>query len=86
VIDVGLGLGWLIFGASRGPRTGAAERTMRRYRMNAGTHLGHRVQEGASHLVEGAQGVAHDATDTVGSARRGPPDHARRARHREHAA
>jgi hypothetical protein len=111
---IGLGLGWLIFGASRGPRTDAAERTMRRYRMSAGSqqygygggygyaegrdegggdftegprralrqgqravgnavhaagdgvsNLGHRVQEGASHLVEGAQGVAHDATDTV---------------------
>ena len=33
---IGLGLGWLIFGSSRGPRSGSAERTMRRYRMNAG--------------------------------------------------
>ncbi len=111
---IGLGLGWLIFGGTRGGnvRVGSAERTMSRYRMNAGSHygngggygyaegrdegdfaeggprrvlrqgqravgnavhaasegvsnLGHRVQDTAGHLVEGAQGVAHDATDTV---------------------
>ena len=37
---IGLGLGWLIFGSSRGPRGDAAERTMHRYRINAGSQYG----------------------------------------------
>jgi hypothetical protein len=109
---IGVGLGWLIFGASRGSG-GSAERTMRRYRRDAGgygqygyggygyaegrdehdfergprrvlrqgqravshalhdagqgaANLGHKVQEGASHLVDQATGAVRGAGEMVG--------------------
>lgn len=74
---IGLGLGWLIFGASRGPRTGSAERTMRRYRMNAGQQYGYgpgygyaegRDEGGSSDFAEGPRRVLRQGQKAVGNA------------------
>jgi hypothetical protein len=72
---IGLGLGWLIFGSSRGPRVDAAERTMRRYRMNAGSQYGYGAGYGyaegrdeGSDLEGGPRRVLRQGQRAVGNA------------------
>jgi ElaB/YqjD/DUF883 family membrane-anchored ribosome-binding protein len=68
---IGVGLGWLLFGGKSSSRR-SRQAGVYAYGGSAvhdvgetAANVGHRVQEGASHLVEGAQGAVHDVGEAV---------------------